>query len=153
MNNAVGEGCVSRTALALPIIDWGCKNMTNIVLSWLSAALVVLLMIIWPLRLLCTKSRFKDNRTLKKLWRVLRKIHAPLGIITTVIVFMHCSVAERATGINSLVGAILLVCMLGLCMTWFLKRLMPRYWLMLHRGITIIMFVALMFHGFIEFNL
>ncbi len=127
--------------------------MVNVILSWLSAALVLLLMVIWPLRLLCTKSRFKNNRVLKPIWRVLRKIHAPLGIITTVIVFMHCSVAERATGVNSLVGAILLVCMLALCLTWFLKRLIPRYWLILHRGITAIMFIAMMFHSFIEFKL
>ncbi len=127
--------------------------MVNVVLSWLSAALVLLLMVIWPLRLLCTKSRFKNNRALKAIWRVLRKIHAPLGIITTVIVFMHCSVAERATGVNSLVGAILLVCMLAMCLTWLLKRLIPRYWLILHRGITVIMFIAMMFHSFIEFNL
>ncbi len=127
--------------------------MVNVVLSWLSAALVLLLMVIWPLRLLCTKSRFKNTRALKAIWRVLRNIHAPLGIITTVIVFMHCSVAERATGVNSLVGAILLVCMLAMCLTWLLKRLIPRYWLILHRGITVIMFIAMMFHSFIEFNL
>jgi DMSO/TMAO reductase YedYZ heme-binding membrane subunit len=73
---------------------------------------------------------------------VLRKIHAPLGIITTMIVFMHCSVAERASGTSSVVGAILLVCMLALCLTWLLKRLIPRYWLKLHRGITVIILIV-----------
>lgn len=123
----------------------------NGVLSWLSLVLMMLLMAIWPLRLLCQASRFRNSRVLKAIWRVLRKIHAPLGIVTTAVVFMHGSMAERATGVSSVVDAALLVCMLGLCLTWLLKRLLPRYWLQLHRGITGLMLLALAFHSFIEF--
>jgi hypothetical protein len=127
--------------------------MTNLILSWLSSVLVVLLMIIWPLRILCTKSSYKENRAMKSVWRVLRKIHVPLGIVTTVIVFLHCRLAEEVTGGSSLVGGILLICMLALCLTWTLKRVLKRYWMILHKAITVIMFAALVFHSFIEFHL
>jgi hypothetical protein len=127
--------------------------MEYLILAWLSAALCVLLAVIWPLRLLCTKGRFKNSRAMKQTRRMLRKIHAPLGIVTTGIVFMHCSTAESLTGKDSVVGVILLVCMLALCLTWLLKRMIPRHWLMLHRGVTVIMFLAMIFHSFIEFHL
>jgi hypothetical protein len=127
--------------------------MTNIVLAWLLAVLVVLLMAIWPLRLLCTKGKLKGNVGVKRFRQILRKIHATLGIVTTIIVFMHCRLAEEVTGETSLAGAILLACMLGLCITWFIKRFMPKLWLTLHRGITVIMFLAMIFHSFIEFHI
>ncbi len=127
--------------------------MVSIILPWVTAILVLLLMALWTMRLICTKSRFENNRTLKTIRRILRKIHAPLAIVALIVVYFHCSVAERVTGESSLMGAILLLCMLAMCLTGLLKRLIPRYWLMLHRVITVIMLIILIFHIFIEANL
>jgi hypothetical protein len=127
--------------------------MANFILSWLSAILVLLCAAIWPLRKICAKHGQEDKRLVKKIWLFLRKIHIPLGLLTTAVVFLHCRMAFEISERRSFLGGILLVCMLGLCATGFMKRLLPRYWIRLHRGITAIMFIILFIHCFIEFNI
>lgn len=125
--------------------------MTNFILSWLSVVLFLLSAVIWPLRLVCMKRGFKGVQSLKVSWLFLKKMHIFLGLATMLVMFLHCRVAFGVSGKRSFLGGILLLCMLGLCVSGVLKRALPQYWIYIHRGITVLMFVVLVVHCFIEF--
>ena len=123
----------------------------NLFFSSLSAVLVLLLELLYPLRKLVQKQKLKEGGALVTAYKILRKIHIAMGILVIPVVFCHCSLATRAAGRQSLFGALLLVLLLLLALTCFLRKPLGKRWKPLHQWLAALLMGITLYHSFVEF--
>lgn len=123
----------------------------NLFFSCFSAALVLLLELLYPLRKLVQKQKPKEGGALVAAYKILHKVHIAIGILVIPVVFCHCSIATRTADRQSLFGAVLLVLLLLLALTCFLRKPLGKRWKPLHQWLAAILMVITLYHSFIEF--
>lgn len=123
----------------------------DVILSWSSFIIIILCSLIFPLRIMLKYSKFNSLNILVKLYYILRKYHKILGFISIFISLIHCRISQNSTGIRSSFGAFLLILLISLALTYKLRKLLGPKWLSIHRFLTIILLLGVMFHSFIEF--
>ena len=121
----------------------------NLFFSCFSAALVLLLELLYPLRKLVQKP--KEGGALAGAYKILHKVHIAIGSLAIPVVFCHCSLATRAAGQQSLFGAALLVLLLLLALTYVLRKPLGKWWKPLHQWLAAILMGITIYHSFIEF--
>lgn len=123
----------------------------NLFFSCFSAVLVLLLELLYPLRKLVQKQEPNQDGALVTAYKILRKVHIAIGILVIPVVFCHCSLATRAAGQQSLFGAVLLVLLLLLALTYVLRKPLGKRWNPLHQWLAAILMGITFYHSFIEF--
>lgn len=125
--------------------------MINLIFSWCSAALVLLLALLYPARKMMQKRKPKPGSAPAAAYNILRKTHLAMGILVVPVVFCHCRISAHATGVRSGFGVVLLVLLILLAMTYFLKKPLGRHWKRLHQILAAVLMAITVYHSFIEF--
>ncbi|NLG04172.1 MAG: hypothetical protein GX567_10140 [Clostridia bacterium] len=120
-------------------------------MSWFSAFLIFILLILFPVRKLVTLKKCKKGETLTTVYLVLKKIHCAIGILAIPVIFIHCSIASRMTDIRSGAGALLLILTILLALSRAFKKVLGTKWKLVHQILAAATFVLLIYHCFIEF--
>lgn len=116
----------------------------KISVAWLTALVMMLLSVIYPMRLYCQKKKHSPEHRLFKINRCLRKIHKPLGIVVIPLTFLHCRFSAQSLGMN--MGTILLILLFLLLFTYVFRAVLKGKWMLLHRSLTIILWVVTTTH-------
>lgn len=115
----------------------------NMICAKLTLPLTILVTIIFVLRLV--GKRFDKEHWINKWNRALRKKHIVLGIALAVVSILHalCS----STGLFSLTwGALSIVLLVALCLSFYLRKKKGSRWMMWHRGLTVAFLLVLALH-------
>lgn len=123
----------------------------DILLSWSSFIIIILCTIIYPLRIIIKYLKLDSSIFIKKVNYILRKNHKILGILSIILVFLHCRVSHRITNIRSGFGIFLLILLILLLLSYLLRKYLGNKWILIHRFLSLILFLGVMFHSFIEF--
>lgn len=119
-------------------------ELKNLFFAWLPTVCILLLIIIYPLRIYCKSKKLSKKHIIFRTNKCLRKIHKPLGIITIVFTFIHCRFSSQKLGLN--IGTICLCFLLVLFVTYIFRKQLKKYWLLLHRLVTVLLIAALILH-------
>ena len=113
-------------------------------LGWISLAICVLLMAKYI-------GRISGNKKLNKL---LRKIHKPLGIAAIAITILHGGISFIKTPqalIQNITGVLLLVLLILLARTFYARKRLKAKWFPMHRHISIVFCVLTAIHIVVSF--
>lgn len=119
-------------------------QILNIVFAWVSAALIFLLSILYPLRKYGQSRRLPAGRFFLKLNRSLRKIHKPMGVLLIGTGFLHCFFSDQKLGLNTGTACLFLTVMAFI--SFLLRGFLKKRWLPLHRLWTLALWVLLIGH-------
>ena len=119
----------------------------NLFFSCFSAALVLLLELLYPLDKLVQKQKNQNGSVLVVVYKILHKVHIVIGILVIPVVLCHCSTVDQ----QSMFGAVLLVLLILLALTYFLQKPLGKHWKPLHQWLAIMLMGITIYHGFIEF--
>lgn len=123
------------------------------VLSWLSAGLVLILVLLYPARKLVQRRKPAPGSPLAFIYKFLRKTHLAVGVLIIPVVYVHCRLAARESGVRSMLGVILMVLLILLAATYFFRKPLGKHWKRLHQLLAAILIIITMYHSFIEFIL
>lgn len=122
----------------------------NLAFAWISTVCVFFLCVTFPVRILL-KNKFSKSFFLKSVNSFLRKIHKPLGIVTIIIVFIHCRISFESTGLRSFIGVVLLLLLLIITFSYFIRKIISGVWLKVHQALSLILVLISIYHIFLEF--
>lgn len=120
----------------------------NLILAWTITLILFLLSIIYPLRKFCRKRKLNSKHPLRKLDRILRILHEPLGILVIALTFLHCKLSEQKLGVN--LGTICLFLLIILFAQYIFRAKLKSSWLKHHRQTTLILWGVTFFHIIVD---
>lgn len=116
----------------------------NVILAWVAVALSFLLIVIWILRPISKK---RNIEWVKKLNRTLRKHHKVIGILLIIVALVHGLLSSESVLSFNWGTASWLVCVL-LGLSWLLRKKLnfKKWWMYIHRVLTVAFIVLLLIH-------
>lgn len=123
-------------------------EIIRIVIAWITAAGIMLLSVIYPMRIYGQKHRLRPEHPISKVNKCLRRIHKPLGVMIIPITFLHCRFSSQKLGLN--MGTFLLVMLVLLLLTYLFRKPLKGRWMKLHRGFTVLLWLLLIAHILID---
>lgn len=125
----------------------------NIILAYGTTFLILLSSSIYPLRKLTKHFNLLTEYGLYKIYYSLRRHHNILGIVSIFATFLHCRFSYSITKQHSLLGSFLLIVLIMIVLTFYLKKRFLRRWLLMHKVLSIVLILGIIVHVFIEFNI
>ena len=123
--------------------DWTEK--LNVISSAVVFPLCFLSIILWFFRAFGMTFENKNNGWLK-VYKVLRKIHIPVGAATVILGLYHTIKASISHGFSVNWGSAAMFFFLLGFVCWLLRKQLKRHWLVLHRFTTLIATICMMIH-------
>lgn len=123
----------------------------DLILPWLSAGLALILILLYPARKLVQATSAKQGGALDTLYKIMRKTHLAIGIIIIPVVYLHCRISTAAAGVRSTLGAILLLLVILLALSYLIRKPLGNRWKRVHQVLAGLLTVVILCHAFIEF--
>lgn len=117
----------------------------NLFFSLLSALLVLMLELLYPMRKLAKRS------APAAVYKLLHKTHIIVGMLVIPVVFCHCGITKSVSDKETLLGGPLLILLLLLAASYALRKRLGRCWLPIHRALAAAVAVLTLYHGIFEF--
>ena len=128
----------------------GAGEIINVLSSAIVFPLCFISISLWFFRvygLAAKKDTGKDNNIWLKIYRVLRKIHIPVGAATIIIGLYHTIFASINHGWSLNWGSAAMIFYLLGFVTWLFRKKLKHRWLVLHQFTTLIATVCMMLHA------
>lgn len=139
--NASGEASTGGGGLSL-----GIGELINVLSSAIVLPLCFLSIILWFFRAYGQAHDNKNNIWLK-IYKVLRKIHIPVGAATILIGGYHAIYASIKHGFSLNWGMAAMIFFLLGFLSWVFRKQLKRRWIVLHRFTTLIATMCMMIHA------
>ena len=124
----------------------GAGEFINVFSSALLLPLCFLSIILWFFRAYGVAHENKDNIWLK-IYKVLRRIHIPVGAATILLGLYHTIFASMNHGWSLNWGSAAMIFFLLGFFAWLFRKQLKRKWLVLHRFTTLIATICMMIHA------
>ncbi|MBQ9031235.1 MAG: hypothetical protein IJ106_07260 [Parasporobacterium sp.] len=128
-----------------PAFNPGLTEKLNVISSAIVLPLCFLSIILWFFRAFGMTFENKKNGWLK-VYKVLRKIHIPVGAATIILGLYHTIVASINHGFSVNWGSAAMFFFLLGFVCWLLRKPLKRHWVVLHRFTTLIATICMMIH-------
>lgn len=124
----------------------GTGEVINVLSSALLLPLCFLSIILWFFRAYGQAQDNKNNIWLK-IYKVLRKIHIPVGAATILLGLYHAIYASIKHGFSLNWGTAAMIFFLLGFLSWVFRKQLKRRWIVLHRFTTLIATMCMMIHA------
>ena len=122
----------------------------NILFACSSTLFALLLLLLYPARKLAAREAKEENGTPKAVYKALRIIHPAIGVLTIPVVFIHCRIAAQAAGESSGLGAVLLILLILLAVSYCLRKPLGRHWKKVHQVLAALFMLLTLCHVVLE---
>ena len=143
--SADGESAGGPPDFNSPEFNPGIGEKINVISSVVLLPLCFLSIILWFFRAFGAATEKKNNGWLK-IYKVLRKIHIPIGAATIIIGLYHTIFASINHGFSVNWGSAAMVFYLLGFVCWLLRKPLKRRWVVLHRFTTLIATICMIVH-------
>lgn len=118
--------------------------LLNTILPWLLTLCIVLLSLNYPLRRYCQNNRASAGDVFYVFYKFLRKSHRLLGILVIILTFLHCRFSSAVSGTN--MGKICFLILLLMFIIHLFRNRMKKKWIIIHRALAVLLWIAIIVH-------